>query len=320
MPVHLLQVHLVNPSADATRIANMAAPKPLQILGWFLGKLVFWLVAFPLLLAADLVFVIVTLPYTLFYFSSNWSMLAKYNPPVELYLSHFERHHPYLMTYVAYGNEAANRSNSEPPGISFWPHKTRRMFLYLFCVGVSSTSWQVMHSAAFFARLEAAGWDRRVLWSFLRDSVERHGQVTPEQSAAFDAVMQRMTTHHIVTKVADVYAKVSGRITGAGTEKARQLQLEKRTRRERLIMRRFGHLGRPIVRVTEDSVDWIEYGGAILVPDAKTRPKLRTLASFSPVWEQIRERDLERGIPDVWQLADVETVFPWQENETAPTD
>ena len=48
-----------------------------------------------------LIVILVSSPYTLFYFSSNWSMREKHMPPVQLYLDSFQYLYPDLTHAVA---------------------------------------------------------------------------------------------------------------------------------------------------------------------------------------------------------------------------
>ena len=63
----------------------------------------------PALGVAYLIYIIATLPLTLIFFSSNWSMQPKHFPPVEVYLAHFERLHPDLIAYVAIAYNVAEQ-------------------------------------------------------------------------------------------------------------------------------------------------------------------------------------------------------------------
>jgi hypothetical protein len=98
-------------------------------------------------------------------------------PIVTLYLKHFESLYPELIASVAAAHEIALKKPSfgskKPPGINFWPRNTDVVVLPLVFVISVKKQWTFLQSAGLFGRLEAAGWDRRVLWTFLRDKVER---------------------------------------------------------------------------------------------------------------------------------------------------
>jgi hypothetical protein len=93
----------------------------------------------PLFVVVYFIIIILTLPYTLFYFSSNWSIGPKDSLLVEVYLRHFERLYTNLITHVATAYAAPANRRKRPPSISFWPHKTDQIVLLLLVVTISST-------------------------------------------------------------------------------------------------------------------------------------------------------------------------------------
>lgn len=53
-------------------------------------------------------------------------------------------------------------------------------------------------------------------------------------------------------------------------------------------------------------------GGALLVPNDRTRQTMRKLTRYKPVWGAVmREKDLEKGLNSNWQIVDAHYVYPW---------
>lgn len=280
----------------------MALPKIVLFLAWLLWKLLIIALTIPAM-AAYLVFIVFTLPYTRLHASSNWSLRPRDSPVVELYLRHFEHLHPDLMSYVAAAHKESTQS--EPPGIDFWPHRVKRSCIYFFIGSRSTTTWKFSQSAGLFGRLEYAGWGRRLLWTFLRDQVEQAGLATPAERDAFARVMEKMNSHRLLGKASNLGEKVFSWSDHLGDVKAQQQQLVAFTDR-------YGGRGFPIEHIRKDSLDWLLRRGALLVPDRETRPMLRAMAGFTPAWGSITaESDLEKGLPDCWQTLDIRHVYPW---------
>lgn len=281
-------------------------PKPLIVIGSVFST-IGSILLFPVLLAAALVFLIVTLPYTLFYFSSNFSLTGRDFQIVEAYLRHFERLHPDLIAYVAQAHESMGRG--EPPGLSFWPRKSTHTFLAFPGISGSSSQWKFSHGAGFFARLEAAGFPRRAVWEFLRDQVEPSGLVNELQKLDFNKLMDKMTSHKLIT-----YNR--GPTKPSNDPRKEQERQEKDELQEKKATELYSHLGRPIVRVRRGSLDFILRRGALLVPDSETRPIMTKLVNFPPVWANAEKMsaDEEGGQGDHWQIADARILWPWHDD------
>jgi len=270
-------------------------------------------VAVPVLGLAYLIYMIVTLPLTLIFFSSNWSMRPKYFPPVEVYLALFERLHPDLIAYVAVAHEVAAQQEAGgfwTQAISSWPHKTNRNTTYLVIATVVETQWSFTHAAGFFARLEGAGWSRKVVWTFLRDQVEGAGMVSQEQKDAFAKVMTMMNSGRLLPgpgALGDLWTGLRALFHDSGYPQ----RLEERA------AARYAHLGRPILHARKDSLDWVLHRGAVVLPNGHTRVAVRELATFPPVWGGFKKdsdlEDPEQGLGECWQIADARTLYPWSE-------
>ena len=285
--------------------------KILYILAWVLQQAFLWLIVVPVIIIVTLIIFFLTLPYTLFYYSSNFSLLPKDFPPVEVYLRHFERLHPDLITYVALAHIAAaeRRQPLGPPGINYWPRKKSSEYLFLVVVTNTHTEWTFSQAADLFAMLEAAQWDRKLLWTFLRDQVEQAGLATQEEKEAYMKVMEKMNSHRLMTVMVPVLQKIAWLCCCGGDCDGQAEQQQQ----EEVQADRYAHLNLPIEHVQEDSLDWILHRGVLLVPNRKTWVKMASLAEFTPVWGKIRKgRDLEKGLGDCWQIIDVRKKRPWE--------
>jgi hypothetical protein len=67
--------------------------------------IIYGIVLFTVYAVLALLVVLITSPYTLFYFSANWSMRKTRMPPVQLYLDYFQYLYPDLTVEV--GDSAA---------------------------------------------------------------------------------------------------------------------------------------------------------------------------------------------------------------------
>jgi hypothetical protein len=278
----------------------MAMSKWLSVpcfIAWTLfNMLLLIFVAAPL---AVLVFIItiVGLPYTLHYYSSNWGMNKKYMPPVQLYLDHFESLHPELIASVA---EAHKLTTGEPPGIRFWPvHDYDRVFIQIpFVATYTIREWTFSQAAGLFGRLEASGVaDRRALWKFLRDEVERAGLVNETEKEAFMEVMTVMNSHRLETLILKLNCdgkRSAGHTRESAAPPGRRVPV-----------------GMDVVLVGKDSVEWILRRGAFLVPEKSVL--MGRLAEFK-LWGEVRkDADVEKGLGSHWQVFDSRQGYPWEE-------
>lgn len=276
------------------------ALKTLHVLGYVL-KVIAIILLIPVLIVVLLVYILITLPYTLFYFSSNWSMRHKYHSAVETYLSYFEHLHPNLIAYVSACHTALAETNHEPAGVRQWPHRTKRMFICIPFIGsLTETTYHFSNAAGLFAKMEASGWRRQLLWTFLRDQVEQTGWPTTEQRNAFAQAMQVMNSHNILDPTV-IRQWFTGDDNGADAEKERRAE------------ERLAGVGLPIVHVRDDSLDWLLQPGVLLVPNDKTRAMMIKLSTYAPIWGPLpKQPDLEKGPLDGrWQVVDTRSVYPW---------
>ncbi len=283
--------------------------RALYIIWLALSQFIFWLVVFPIYLVLGFVLALITAPYHLFYFSSNWSMQPKHHAPVELYLQCFVQLHPDLQEYISH---AECIMNSEPAGISGWPHKTKRKSYFACFCTITETTCTFPAGANFFGMLEAAGWDRKLVWAFLRDQVEQSGMVGEEGKAAFASVMEMMNSHRVIHAVAQLFESTFFTWCGL-VEKPRSSDDPVRLQRERDAEKRLSNLPAELCHARQDSLDWVLRRGVLLVPDYNTRRRLQFMTKFSPVWGKISTlQDAEKGGPQsCWQFVDEQRIYPW---------
>jgi len=154
---------------------------------------VFYIVEIAIEIVVAYAVIPLTIPYTLFYYPSNWTMSTKDKAVVQRYLDHFQALYPALMAKVVIVNARLARTRrSVPRSIEFWPKDS----LYNPCA--KKTTYTFSQAAGLFFRLEDAGWPRRVLYDFLRNKVEQIGPISQEEKEAFAAAMQRTCRYDLV--------------------------------------------------------------------------------------------------------------------------
>jgi hypothetical protein len=238
---------------------------------------------------------LLALPYTLKYFSSNWSLLSFETQPAELYLHHFERLHPELIEHVRAAYAA--RTNKRPPRkLKFWPRETSQIILPLV---VAIREWKFSCAAGLFALLEDCGWDRTLLWTFLRNQVENAGLVSAEEKMAFARVMD---------------VACSNRFKGIRPAWVRSLQLlrnwmgetDRSSKKQRVkiekLKEKFDPLGVPVIAVSGDRIDWLLQRNVVLILDQTIRDASYKMKYFQPIWINVtNSQDPEKVSKSYWQ-------------------
>ncbi|KAM7193647.1 hypothetical protein V8F20_008284 [Naviculisporaceae sp. PSN 640] len=278
--------------------------KTLWKVGYWLGHIPLIFIGTPLLAFVALLYIIITLPYTLLFYSAHWGLRHKYHSAVETYLAYFERLHPDLMAYVAACHTARAELNVHPMGVRRWPHRKKRTMICIPFVGsLTTTEWSFSTAAGLFAKLEAHGWRRRLVWTFLRDQVEQTGWPTQEERESFARAMKVRNSHCIWPEAGFLqrWFCFAGDSNGADAEK------------ERAAEERLASVGLPIVHVRNDSLDWLLQRGVLLVPNDETRASMRQLVTFAPIWGRLpKGEDLEKSaLSGTWQVVDARDVYPW---------
>lgn len=265
---------------------------------WFYTQL---LVYKMVMLLIGPIMVIVTLPYTLYHFSPNWGIQEKDMPPVQLYLDHFYRLHPELIAGLHSNSERLHLLTGKDPiphrRIAFWPYKYDKI----------RGRTEFTFVTVLFAVLEDAGWPRCVIWTFLRDEVEKNTVdlgLTAAQKGEFARVMQKMNSHDLASYI----AKLSHKVYGA--------RMNKQARRMVSNLEPLTHL-HTVIPVSLDSLDWVLQRGCVVTPNPtdvwESFEGLSRLSKFSAIWGWVgKDRTLEEAIGRHWQILDMR-LKPWDE-------
>lgn len=155
------------------------------------------------------------------------------------------------------------------------------------------------------------GVQRRVLWEFLRDEVEPCGLVSEMEKRDFEKLMDKMTSHMLLTGDWDFGSRKNNLDPHKEQEQQMKDQLQEKKAGEI-----YGHLNRRIVRIRKDSLHWILHRGALLVPDSETRKLASRISWYRPVWgsAELISKLVENGHGDVWQIVDNRCVWPWHDD------
>lgn len=235
-----------------------------------------------------------SLPYTLYFFSANWGMRPVDMPPVQVYLDHFETLYPELFAFFKATHQTVRAGNmGRPSWIGSWPSKRKTTVHHLTWVTAKNATWIFSQAAGLFGMLETAGWERRILWTFLRYKVEQSGRVNQQQKEAFTAVMEKMCSHHLWHELRVSFHKFLHYV-GIWVDKTFQDQ------------NRLMPLGIQTVLVEANSMNWLLRPGTFLVPnDPDVQMRLRFLSEFKMWGRVVEDADLENGIACYWQLVDL---------------
>lgn len=260
---------------------------------WFYTQL---LVYKTIMLLIGPIVAIVALPYTFYHWSPNCGIQKKDMPPVQLYLDHFSRLHPVLIRGL-YGNFerlllSTEKDHLLPQSIAYWPHKYHSK--------TSETEFTI--AALLFAVLEDAGWPRRVVWTFLRDEVEKNTmelELTDAQKGEFARVMQKMSSHHL----AGYLAKLSHKVFGARINKQYREMVE--------MVFNFQPLTdlHTVIPASLNSLDWVLRRGCVVTPNPadmwESFERFSRLSKFSAIWGWVgKGRTLDEAIEKHWQIWD----------------
>jgi hypothetical protein len=134
-----------------------------------------------------------------------------------------------------------------------------------------------------------------MLWTFLQSTVEQAGLVTEEQKAAYAKVMEKMVSGKMFKGLEIILGFLSNKVF-------KRLQVDDTPKLDE-VAEHFTQSGRPVVRVRDDSLDWILQRGVILVPEGKTKVKMQRLCHFPPVWQEITmDSQVDTSLAGNWQI------------------
>lgn len=244
---------------------------------------------------------IVTLPYSFYHLSANWGIRKKDMPPVQLYLDYFYRLHPDLTAGLHSNIERllpVTKDPFMPQSIVYWPHKCHS----------NTGATELTGSATLFIVLEDAGWPRRVVWTFLRDEVEKNAvdlKLTDAQKGEFAHVMEKMCCHHLAGYAEKLLHKI---FYAWRNKQVREMvfNLEPLTDLH------------AVIPASLDSLDWMLRRGCVVTPNPadvwESSHQLSRLSRFSAIWGSVGQgRTLEEAIGSHWQILDMRLKMAWDE-------
>ena len=140
--------------------------------------------------------------------------------------------------------------------LKFWPTETHSSF---FCFpGLGSfrhTTYKFTHAVSLFARLQAAGFERKVLWQFLAETVEAKVQISDEDKAEFRRVMNKVCRYNMIKTLNQVLGFLKFILVSLGEPKY-----------DFLVPDSIPGTPIEIIEGQNQSLDWIFKKGACLVP------------------------------------------------------
>jgi hypothetical protein len=237
------------------------------------------------------VFRFLTCPLLLIFPSANVEIDHKDADAIQKYLDYFELVNAKLVACLTDAHSRVAKDNSVPPRpIRFWPTKKNtnaeqgkaKMGDYSFS-----------QSCGLFWRLEAAGWKRKLLLTFLRERVEESVTVPEAEKEAFSKAMKNVLRGEFVMPVWRLTDINGGYIPYFLMAVVIRRPTKWETKE-----------GRVLVEVSLDSVDWVLSDGALLQSkDLRTWNALNNLRSL-PLWEVVTTaEDMEKGIGSYkWQF------------------
>jgi len=275
------------------RVTKSSCPKAYLIIKFVL--LPFVLLSIIVVFYAFIVIVIALLPLYLWPYSAVFGIRRWHMRVPQLYLDHFEQLNPELMTAM---RTIASSKMLRPvvSQLKFWPTETHSSF---FCFpGLGSfrhTTYKFTHAVSLFARLQAAGFERKVLWQFLAETVEAKVQISDEDKAEFRRVMNKVCRYNMIKTLNQVLGFLKFILVSLGEPKY-----------DFLVPDSIPGTPIEIIEGQNQSLDWIFKKGACLVPvDHGAYNSLRNLVSSTPLWGGITSGDAEKGIGGYWQIVDL---------------
>jgi hypothetical protein len=182
--------------------------------------------------------------------------------------------------------------------MAFWPYKYDK----------NTDQTEYTSAAVLFAVLEDAGWPRQIVWTFLRDEVEKKSVdlgLNDAQRAQFTRVMQKINSHNLADWATMLTDKVLGR------------RMNKKIREMVLNLEPLTDL-HDVIPISLNSLDWVLRRGCVVTPSLdnawESYERLSRLSKFSGVWGCVGEgRTLEEAIGKHWQILDNRLKTPWDE-------
>jgi len=236
------------------------------------------------------------MPYLLIFWAPNYGIKKKDMPIVQKYLDHFQNLHPDLVGYMnAVTNATDNTNTPLAQKIKFWPNSSGIDFVGIpLVLSIMTTSYKFTPATGLFAQLEATGINRRVLWEFLRATVEETVAVSEQEKSEYKRVMETMCRHNVVGGVAKLVTGMLWVLVGWIRDKTEIYVVPEST-----------FEGIANVAVEADTIDWILQRGVLLYP---TNKRAEAILGMLPnaMWGKFRQaKDLEKGVAGYWQMIDL---------------
>ena len=245
---------------------------------------------------------ILAIPYTLYFWSSNCGIRACDKPIVQLYLDHFETLHPELAAALERAFDACGPTQRRLPASS-WPCVYSPLgYSRIDRIDVEKgtdikyvtlNGYKFTLASGFFMQLGKAGFARQTLMELRMHDVESEVKVDEKEKAEYRMVMHKLCSHRTWDLLDSlVPLSVSKHMTNG----------------EGLLTPGKSALGfTPYFMRNDRRMDWVLQQGAVLVPmDRDTYEKAEQLAKFG-LWKAVRDDvDLASATQEAyWQLVDL---------------
>ena len=244
-----------------------------------------------------LIVMILTIPYTFYFWSSNFGIRKRDMPFVQLYLDHFETLHPELASALERAFDACEPTEGRVSASS-WPHSLvgyNRIDVEKGADAKYTTrnGYRFTLASGLFIQLEDAGFARQNLMEFLMHDVESNVKVDEKERAEYRRVLYKLCSHR-TSDLLDI-------LLPFGVSKYM-------TNGEGFLTPGKSALGfTPYLMRNDRRMDWVLQQGAVLVPmDDDAYKKAEKLAQFG-LWKAVRDDVALASASQeaYWQLVDL---------------
>lgn len=168
---------------------------------------VYWTLIIPIIIAyiavmivCHLTFLLVTLPWTLYFYTANWGLLSRDRKMTRVYAEQIQTTNLTVNNMLTDIRQPEHLSKS--PHIDFYPHKAKRWFVFVpFLISVQGTDYTYPPLTELFTRLEDSGWRRKNIY-------ELFAAMTNDGAARekINEVKQRVCRGEITTKMTHLWS------------------------------------------------------------------------------------------------------------------
>ena len=274
-------------------MATQEARRPVLTFVGHITNTVYVLIVLPPTALYLLTICVLTLPYTFYFWSSNFGIRKRDTSILQYYLDHFETLNPELVSALQSTFERQDFSLVERPSL-FWPaHTVTSDEEKSSSKVVSVNNDRFTVAAGLFMQLEKAGFSRNNLMMFLMDHVESEVKIEPEEKAEYRQAMHRLCGH----RTSVLIDKLVPFLTQKHLTNGEGLMTPGKTASGLI----------PYFMRNDHRMDWVIQKNAVLVPmDWQTHAKAVKMVEFG-LWQPVKEDlDLETATYDgYWQLVDL---------------